>query len=413
MTELSVAAGRERTEPVVKVLAWDNLLGSLGQYSVVPALGVLIATQDPGAGPGAVGAGLFLYFATVGLASLVVNRWVARFRYRTTLWVSWALATAGFALLALLHTFALLVAALLLAGFGVSVHHVLARVLIAERTTGDVERNRAYSWMNVALNVGGAAGPFIASLLYVAGDARPLMVAVAVCYLLASAVLIRWLPADLRPAPTPTAWPLNRAGLKVVLRHPVAWRTVVVATLATFLYAQFYSAFALLVAERIAAPLMRAVLLSGPAIAIVVLQSAVTGVVTSLMRRGARPMPLLGGATVVFGISMVSLGSGLPVLSACLLAVALFALAEMVFTPMLNTAFAALPFPTSLERLNFRQVCWTAGEALGSLCGGTLFLVLAARELDRFYWLGLAVVSIAGTVLLLVTRPRTASRSAS
>ncbi|MGW7531076.1 MFS transporter [Amycolatopsis sp. NPDC054798] len=390
------------TAGAVTVLTWDNLLGNLGQYSVVPVLGVLIATQDPGAGPGAVGGALFGYFTAVGVASLAVNRWLPRFRYRTALWLSWLLATVGFSLLAVLHTFALLFAALLIAGVGISVHQVLARVFIAERISGHVDRNRAYSRMNIALNVGGALGPFIASLLYVAGDARPLMAAVAGCCLLASLVLLRWLPGDLRPSPTPTAWPVSWAGLTTVLRESLAWRTVVIATLATFLYAQFYSAFALLVADGIDTPAMRAVLLSGPAVAIVVLQSTVTRGVSALLHRGARPMLLLGGSTVVFGVSMVCLGSGLPLLAASLLAIALFALAEMVFTPMLNTAFAALPFSTSLERLNFRQICWTAGEAFGSLCGGTVFLVVRASGSDQFYWLGLGAVAFAVTAILLL-----------
>ncbi|AUI60377.1 MFS transporter [Amycolatopsis sp. BJA-103] len=397
-------AMRDADAPVTTVLVWDNLFGSVGQYSVVPTLGVLIATQDPGAGPGAVGAGLFVYFAAVGLSSLLVNRWLPRFRYRTALWVSWLFTAVGFSLLAVLHTFALLLVALFLAGFGISVHHLLARVLIADRTNGDVERNRAYSWMNVAVNVGGALGPFIAGLLYFAGDARPLVVAVAGCFLVGSAILLLWLPRDLRPVPTPTAWPVSRAGLAVVLRHPMACRTVVIATLATFLYAQFYSAFALLVADRITTPLTRAILLSGPAVAIVFLQSTVTGVIGVLMRRGAQPKQLLGIATIVFGGAMFSLGSSMPLVTACLVAVALFAIAEMIFTPMLNTAFAALPLATSLERLNFRQVCWTTGEALGSLCGGTLFLVAVTRGMDRLYWAGLGTVSIAGTLLLLFLR---------
>jgi MFS family permease len=391
--------------PVTPLLALDNLLGNLGQYSLVPVLGVLIATQDHGTGTGAVGIGLSVYFAAVGVSCLLVSRWLPRFRYTTAMCASAVLAAVGFGLLAFMHAFGALLVMLLVAGFGVSVHVVLARVLIAEHTSGDVERTRAYSLMNISINIAGAVGPFVASLLYVSGDGRPLVAMVATCYLLGAAVLLIGLPRVLRqavqrPAPTGSAWPVSRAGVAAVMRHPQAWRTVVVATLATFLYAQFYSAFALLVADQVTSSLLRAVLLSGPAIAIVVLQHAVTAVVSVLLRRGTRPVTLLGAATLVFGVSFGALGVGLPLVAACLLSVALFALAEMVFTPMLNTAFAALPFESRLEALNFRQVCWTVGESLGSLCGGTLFLLLSQGGHGRIYWLALGAAAIVSTLFL-------------
>lgn len=53
--------------------------------------------------------------------------------------------------------------------------------------------------------------------------------------------------------------------------------------------------------------------------------------------------------------------------------------------------------------LSCRQVCWTTGEALGSLCGGTVFLLLSSRGLGRLYWLGFGTIAIVLTVLLLVS----------
>jgi MFS family permease len=415
---VSTGTGRPGQGSTVALLvALDHLLGNLGHFSLLPVLGVLIAAQDPGAGPAAVGIGLFVYFAAVGLSCLLVNRWVARFRYTTAMCASALFAAAGFGLLAFMHRFAALLIVLLVAGFGVSVHTVLARVLIAEHTTGDVDRNRAYSTLNIAGGIAGALGPFIASALYVSADARPLLAVVAAGYLLGAAVLVIALPRMLRPVarrPTPTAsaWPVSRAAIAAVLHHPRAWRTVAVATLATFLYAQFFSAFALLVADQITTPLLRAVIQSGPATAIVLLQPAITAAVTILLRRGAQPMTLLGATAVMFGVSFLALGSGLPLVTACLLTVALFALAEMVFLPMVNTAFVALPLQSRLEALNVRQICWTTGEALGSLCGGTVFLMLSGQNLGRLYWLTVGTTAILAT-LLLIRRHRTIQRSES
>jgi hypothetical protein len=41
------------------------------------------------------------------------------------------------------------------------------------------------------------------------------------------------------------------------------------------------------------------------------------------------------------------------------------------------------------------------GESLGSLCGGTLFLLLSRRGLGRFYWLTLGAAAIVGTLTVL------------
>jgi MFS family permease len=408
-------AEEDRRFAITPPLAVDYLLGNVGQYSLVPVLGVLIATQDRRAGPAAVGVGLFIYFAAVGMSCLLVNRWLPRFRYTTALCSSSLLAAMGFGLIAYIHSFAGLFVLLLVAGLGVSVHLMLGRVLIAEYTADDVERNKAFSTMNIAANVAGALGPFIASSLYVSGNAQPLLSVVAVCYLLGAAVLLTRLPKALRPAgqrPMPAAngWPVSRASLAAVLRHRETRHTVLVATLATFVYAQFYSAFALLVAHKVTEPLLRAVFLSAPAVAIVVFQPAVAAVVNRLLRQGVRPLALLGAATVVFGVAVVALGSGLPLVAACFVTIALFSVAEMVFTPMLNTAFAGLAVGSRLEALNFRQVCWTCGEALGSLCGGTVFLLLADRGLDRFYWLVLGSCAILISLLLVSSRNRASLR---
>ncbi|GHF66427.1 MFS family permease [Amycolatopsis bartoniae] len=400
----------ESPASITPLLAVDNLLSNLGQYSLVPVLGVLIAAQGSSSEATAVGGGLFVYFATVGLGSLVVNRWVARLGYVAAICLSSVLAAAGFFTLGYLHDPGALLAVLLVAGLGVSVHQVLGRVLIAENIAGDVERNKAYSTMNVALNAAGALGPFIASAAYVSPDARPLLTVVAVCYILGAVVMLTRLPKVLpvsrrRPAPPASGWPISRAAVVEVLRSPAAWRTVVVGMLATFVYAQFYSAFALFVAGNVAVPVFRAVLLSGPAIAIVVLQSTATAGIARLQLRGVPPVVLLGTATVVFGLAVIPLGSGIPTPAACVLTIVLFSAAEMVFTPMMSTAFAALPADSRLEALNFRQISYTVGEAFGSLVGGSLFVILSVRGLESAYWLGIGILAIAATLVLLARRP--------
>ncbi|MEU8352819.1 hypothetical protein, partial [Streptomyces sp. NPDC048845] len=236
-----------------------------------------------------------------------------------------------------------------------------------------------------------ALGPFLAGLLYSSADPRMLLTAVAGCYLLAGLSLQSGIPRDLRPTATSSRWPVSRDLLRLAREDPAIRRTVAICVLGAFVYGQLYSAFALFVARDVGSVLVRAALIAAPALAIVVFQTAVTAATGKLLARGTGPFTLLLYGAVLFSASMVVLGVGLPVVLGAALAVALFSTAEMLFTPMVSTAFAGLPITSTLEAFNLRQVSWTAGEAIGSLAGGTLFLALDRAGLGHTYWLGVAL----------------------
>ncbi|WP_017558239.1 MFS transporter [Nocardiopsis baichengensis] len=383
-------------------LSLDTLFGSLGLFSVLPILGLLLADRTGGAGTGLVGAGLFSYTASAGLSATLAHRWIARLDYRTGM--LGALLTTGlaFGLFPYAGEGWALCAVLALAGFGVSVHFLLSRVLVAEMVAGGVQRNRVFSVLLVAVNAASAVGPFAANLLYEAADPRLLMLAVALCYAAAAAALLPGLPRGRRPRPASGAWPVGRAVLARVVRSPRMRRVVLAAGLGTFVYAQFFSAFALYVGKEFASPAVSAALIAGPSLAVALAQTGVTAVANRALRSGAPPFLLLACANLIFGASMVTLGAGLPPLAGAVAAVAVFCCAEMVFGPMTNTAFAELPIESSMEAFNLRQLCWSCGEALGSFAGGTLFLALYLAGDGALYWQGLGAATLVATAALLV-----------
>lgn len=397
-------SARERPSSIKLVLSVDHLMGALGLFALLPVLAVLLTNQAPDAGPGTAGAGLFGYTAAAGISALLVNRWLPRLSYVTAMTAGTVLSAVGFGLLPYVHDPVVLLLLLVTAGFGFSTHFVLSRVLIAEVVGDDIGRHRIYSTLQIAVNIAAAIGPFVASLLYVTTDARLLLGAVSAAYLLAGASLQLGLPRGLRPPPTASRWPISRAVIATIMRSPPLLRLAIVSTVGTFLYAQFFSAFALMVAHEITASMLRASLLAGPAIVISLFQTSVTALVTRAMRRNVQPITLLIGSTIIFAFAMLLLGLRLPVAEAAILAVLVFSLAEMIFTPMVSTAFASLPVGSRLEAFGLRQICWTFGEALGSLCGGTIFLLLYLRGSGELYWLALAGATLVGMILFI--RPR-------
>ncbi|MBE1574387.1 MFS transporter [Amycolatopsis roodepoortensis] len=400
--ESTVSPGGRR---VRVVLAVDQLLVALGLFSLFPVLGVMLASRGSASNAALVGVGLFCYTASAGLSALLLNRWLPRLSYRHGMAGSALLSAVAFGLLPYVRAGWVLCGLLVLAGLGVSVHFVLSRVFVAELVRDDIGRNRIYSLLQIAVNAAAAVGPLVASVTF-AVDPRLLLAFVSLCYVGGAASLCFAMPSREYPPSTSGRWPVSRAVLGRALRSAEIVRVLVVCVVGAFVYAQFFSAFALFVADSVSSVALRAGLLAAPAILIVLLQAAVTKVVTRLLEAGVKPFTVLGAGTMVFGVAMLFLGAGLPLVAGAVLAAAMFSLAEMLFTPMVSTAFAGLPIESSLESFNLRQVCWTVGEALGSLAGGGLYLWLRLRGEAWLYWHLLAWPTLAGIGVLLVVSAR-------
>lgn len=386
------------------VIALDYLLANLGRFSLMPVMAILLASRGGEDGWITTGIGLFGFTLCSGLSALLATRLLPKLPYAVTLPVSMVFPAVGFGFLPAAEGPVAALVLLLVAGFGMSVHGVVVRVLIAELVAGEAGRNKIYSVQQIATNAAAALGPFIAAALYVSGDARPLLVLVAAAYVLAGVTLAVGVPRGLRPPATvgerTRGW---TAGL-ALLRDPQSRRVTLITAVGMFGYAQFYSAFALLVALAIDSTLLRGALLGGPPVAIVFLQALVTMLVNRRLRAGTRPLQILALATLVFGIAMAFLGVGLPVVVGAVAAMAVFAVAEMLFTPMVSTAFNSISNASPLAASNLQQVAWTSGEALGSLCGGAVFLLCYQNGVSGPYWLVLAVVTAVSALPYLTNR---------
>lgn len=401
VTERPLATGVR--EPVLRwILGADYLLCCFGRFSLMPVLAIMLARQSGGASWITTGFGLFGFMVFAGLSSLLVSRWLPRFSYVTTMAGSTLCSAVGFGLLAYTRVPALTLALLFLAGFGISVHHVLARVLVAESIESEPGRNTIYSIQQIATNAAAALGPFIAGALYISGNARPLLTFVSVAYVLAGTSLTVGLPKRLRPPQTVRRRTGCLAAGPHLLRDPQCRRASVVTAVGSFAYGQFYSAFALLVALTIASPLLRSALLAGPPLAIVVLQGTVTVVANRWLRAGVPPVTILFGAVLVFAGAILLLAVGLPVVIGSVVAMTIWAFAEMLFTPMVSITFNRITVASRLTLSNLQGVAWTVGEALGSLCGGAVFLVCYRNNAGGVYWLMLAAATISGVLPYLI-----------
>lgn len=389
------ATGGRLSPPVLRVtLAFDYLLSSFGRFSLMPVIAVLLAMQSDGPDWIITGIGLFGHTLSAGLSSLLVTRWLPKLTYVVTLPLSMVFAAVGFGLLPYSRNPFVILCLLFVAGFGISVHAVLARVLIAEMIESETARNNVYSIQQIATNAAAALGPFIAGALYVSGNGRPLLVFVGIAYLLAALALVIGLPRGQRP---PEAVRERSRGITAglrVLRDRQCREAMVVTATGSFAYAQFYSAFALLVAFAVDSTVLRGALLGGPPIAIVIFQVFVTAIANRFLRAGVQPLAILTTAVLVFGVAMVLLGVGLPFVLGAVVAMVVFVVAEMLFTPTVSIAFNRIMSVPRLVSSNLQGVAWTTGEALGSLFGGSVFLLCWDRGAGNLYWLVLAALTV-------------------
>ncbi|MET9252686.1 MFS transporter [Streptomyces sp. NPDC003717] len=380
-----------------RTLGVNYLCCQFGKFSLMPVLAVMLARGSEGS-TSAAGFRMFAFLMCVGLSSLLVSRWLPRLPYAVTMAAGMVCSGAGFGALAFTDRPVPVLFALCLAGFGNSVHGVLVRVLVAESLAAEAARNSVYGILQIATNAAAALGPFIAGVLYVGSDNRSLLAFVGSAYLAAAVSLLVGLPFGLRPPSTVRRTDGARTRLRT-LRDPECLPAIVLTTVGAFAYGQFYSAFALFVALTVEPAMLRAVLLGGPPILIVLFQSGVTALTNRRLRAGTAPQALLALSVIAFGVGIALLGVGLPVVTGAAVAVAVFAFAEMLFGPMVSVAFNRLTNVSPITSSNFQGVSLTTGEALGSLSGGAVFLACHHHGAGDWYWLALGAATLAGAGL--------------
>ncbi|OLR94788.1 MFS transporter [Actinokineospora bangkokensis] len=382
------------TVPVVL----DYLLSHLGFFAVLPVLPVLLGRWEPAGGAVFVGAALFAFNFAVRGASLFISSLLHRADVRVAMASGLLMAAAGFAVLPVAPGAVGITAALLVAGAGMSTNGLMARVYVA-LSLETVARNTVFAAVQVAVNVSAALGPIAANFMLDNALDTPLLLAVAGTYVLAAAAVLVLLPRGVRPDDGDVRPPLRLGLLRAVVADPHVRRVSVITAAGGFLYAQFFSAVALQVAQVTDDPAWRAGIFTANAVLVVVLQIPVTAYCSRKLGAGTPPVLFLLVGVGTFAAAFALMGATGAAVAGMLAAVAVFSLAETFFTPMVNTAFSVIPGDRPVvELFNLRQVAATAGESVGAFTGGALFLVAAEHGSRPVYWGALAVV---GAVVVL------------
>ncbi len=374
----------------------DYTLFHVGYLGALPLLPVILRSLLGSGDSLAVGAVLLVYNAAIGVACLFAAPLIARVDSRNAMAAGLACSAAGIGVLPFAHSALAAGAALAVAGTGMSVHGVLARSMVAKAVPADAGRHRIYSLIQIGVNVAAAIGPLIATSVYAISGATAVLWGACAFYLAGMTLVLTCIPAGFPVAQRESRWPLTREMIRQLLT-PANARTSIAAMAGYFLYAQFFSAIALLITLHVTKGPIQGMLFLENAVLIVACQAPASAVVQRRLNRGAHPSAVLLTGMAMFAIALLLLGVLLavhvPVFTAALAAIALFSLAETVYTPTVNTAFAQIPASSPVESFNAQQLLITVGQSAGTLVGTSVFLAVSAAGHGPAYWL---LVGISG-----------------
>jgi DHA1 family multidrug resistance protein-like MFS transporter len=297
---------------------------------------------------------------------------------------------AGFAGVAFVTDFAGLLVCLILAGLAGAFFDAPRAAAIARLTTPE-DRNRFFSGMNVASNVGILTGPLAAVALLAYGFPA-VAIASAACYVIAFAVILAWLP-DVRGEGRP---PSPRGSLQLVFRdRPFLW---LVALLTGYwgMWAQLELTLPLAVKERTG---------SGEAASLVLLAFGVTSVLLQypLVWLAERRLLMTTRAMLVGGLIVMAAGLGvaavLPGTAGIYIGAALIGVGSVVALPAQQTAVANLAHPGALGTYyGISSLGLALGGALGNWGGGALHGLGPIGGVVNAAWAAFAVLGIATAV---------------
>lgn len=377
----------------------QQLLAQLGCYTILPILPVLLGRLGGGLSAWFIGVALFAFNAAIRGASLFCGVMLHHTRVRYSMTAGLLVASAGFLVLPIAPGTAGVLACLLVAGAGISVNGLMARVYVVMRLSTSGARNTAFSAIQTVANVAAALGPLIGNLLLGGEYLTPLMLLVAALYLVAAVVAFATVPADLRPDDGAVRPPLRLGMLKVVLTDPAVRRISLVVAVGLFLYGQFFSAVALKFTQLTESSAVRAAAFVTNAVLVVLLLIPFSAYARRKLAAGARPFAFLLAGVGLFAVAFAVMAVTGETLVGAFAAVVLFSVAEAVISPMISTAFGDLPGDRpAVEVFNMRQVATTTGESLGGFAGGALYLTASAHNVGAAYWVGLSVL---GTLIVL------------
>lgn len=406
-TKLRSLLGLEQIPALGWVFAGQTLITELGFFALFPILGLLLQrTHDLQLAEVALPVtvftvavrGGFLFAPLLGRAN----------RLESWLVVSLLATASSFGVLALTRATWLVTLLLATAGLGISLYLTVVRALVAEKVEMSRARTTTFALLNLALNVSASIGPLLGAFLMARALGVTVYGVVAAAYgvgALVMAVIARRARASVRgQAQAEPERSVRWRELFTVLFVNARFRHFsYVNAVGRCLYAQLFATLPLHYVALQGADSSMGAVFTLNAVLVVLFQMPISAAVerrSSAQRRALERW--FGAAYLVFALAFLLLGVTSPYLAGIYIAVAVFTLGELVFTPVGHTVVASMG--RSGEHLLFfsaRGLSDIVGEGVGVYLSIRGLAALQARGHADLYWIGLAVLAASAGFIVL------------
>jgi MFS family permease len=371
------------------VICLDYLITNVGYFSLIPIL-TIVLTKTKGFSLSEMATAIFAISLSFRSAHFFVGPFLDSINVKTSLFIGVLLTGISFAAMGYVNTLPLLIACSVVAGCGTSANALAAKSFVSKIGSQDGNSFIYFSIINIFVNIAAAFGGLIGSYLLAQNLADHVFLITGAFYILAGLIILLMLQKDDIPEKTVKHVEFWK-GYKIVITDLRYLKFLPFNFFGWFCYAQLFSALPYFVSTRYGREDQLGILYTLNAVLIILLQLPLSKFVNKLFPKGRENYQFLL-AYLLFGLAFLLPGI-YQSFNVLFLTIIFFTLAEMLFTPLVDTmlySYAKPGFHTTY--FSVLVISKALGDGLGSYLGLRLLGFWVQRNQHSWFWLSIAVL---------------------
>lgn len=392
---------------LVFVICIDNLIVYFGYFAILPILAILLTQQQYSIDQVALASLVFIVALRSG--RFFLGPFLDGVHPRPIMISGLLLAGISFMLIGFVNSYWMLLCCLCLIGLGQSANGLAGKSYISAMGAKDGNSLQYFSGLNVFVNIAAVFGPLFGTYMLTSGYQTYVFQIIGSFYLFTALVVLLLLRKFKMTESTPSSSGFSFfKRYKSVLSNRKYVRFLFFNIVGWFCYAQLFMALPYYISMRYGTSDKMGLLYSLNAILVITLQMFVSSLIKKYLPAG-RENSLLLFSYLLFALSFVSVTvhSSFYILFGT---VFLFTLAEMIFTPSVDTIVSNLANPEQrITYFSFLGLSTAVGEGLGSFVGIRLLHYWQSVGHFEYFWLTIAIIAGVACLVLRMLMPHNKS----
>lgn len=392
----------------VLVICIDYLIIHFGYFSTLPIFAILLTQKDYTVDQVAIAA--FVFIAALRSGRFFLGPFLDGIQPKTIIITGVFFAGFSFLLIGFVNSYPLLLLCLCLIGLGQSANGLAGKSVLSTLGSRDGNALHYFSTLNVFVNISAVFGPLFGTYLLTNGYQDHVFQITGAFYVF-TGIIILFLFRKVDISESQAAGFSFFKRYKTVLTDRKYVQFLFVNAVGWFCYAQLFMALPYFVSLRYGLENKMGLLYALNAVLIIAFQMIVSSLIKKYLPAG-KENTLLLFAYMLFGLSFLS-ATAYPSFYVLFGTVILFTLAEMIFTPSVDTIVSNLAKSDQrMTYFSFLGLSTAIGEGLGSFVGLKILDFWNTRGHFELFWASIAMIAGIACVLLWMMTLRRASHVA-